>query len=125
MADKNITMGNLYDLNKSLYAKLPKMDVNDFQSKILNIGMWFSSRTDRKYFMFLCRELNDYTIFEFKNPNYNQAKEELKGLVLSRGIPVAIDYDHDTDSYEIWVKRGNDCHMYKIFPCDDFMIPIE
>jgi len=125
MTDKSVNMGNLYDLNKTLYSKMPKMKTEDFQKDVLNIGMWFSSRTERRYFMLLCRELNDYTVFEFKAPKFDVAKEELRSLILSRGIPVGIDYEHSSDTYDVWVKRGKEVYMYKLFPCDDFIIPIE
>lgn len=124
MADKKMNMGDLYSFNQTIYKQLPPIPADEYASEVFNMGMWFSSRTDRKDFMFLCRELNDYTIFHFNAPRYDDAKEELKSLITSRGIPVAIDYNHDQDSYEVWVKRGGEVHMYLLFCCDDFMINI-
>lgn len=119
---KKVNVGTLYETNCDIYKALPPMKTEDFDTKTLNIAAWFSSRTDRKYFMFLCKELSDYTIFEFKEPRYEEAKKELRSLITSRGLPVLIDYNHDLDSYEIWVKREDTVHMYMLFPCDDFMI---
>lgn len=124
MGKQKINMGTLYQTNCDIYKQLPQMTKEAFETQTLNVAAWFSSRTERKYFMFLCRELNDYTIFEFIDPNYDKAKEELRDLITSRGLPILIDYNHQQDSYEIWIKRNNEVHMYMLFPCDDFIIPI-
>lgn len=125
MANNKVSMGTLYQTNCDIYKQLPPMPAEEFSRKTLNIGGWFSSRTKRKYFMFLCRELNDYTVFEFIDPNYNAATNEIRDLITSRGLPVLIDYNHEQDAYEVWIKRKGEVHMYMLFPCDDFMIRIQ
>lgn len=127
----NATVGTLYDLNKNLYKQVPHMNSNDFDNMATNMALWFSSRAQRKYFMFLCRELNDYTIFHFNSANYNAAREELVDLIRSRGNAcIDIQYDHAGDNYDIWLKRYDvetkeaQVYMYKLFPCDDFIIEI-
>lgn len=132
MGENKATLGTLYDINKSAYAAMPDMDAKAFGSMTTNVGLWFSSRPERKYFMFLCRELNDYTVFHLNGTNYNLAREELIDLIKSRGACVGIEYDHAGDAYDVWVKRpivgenGQrvEAFMYKLFPCDDFIIEI-
>lgn len=138
MADLKLTT---YEINKMAMAAQPELTDQQFSSHVMNMSLWFSARPNSYYFMFLCRERNDYTIFNFKEPRYEDAKRELKQLILSRGKPVSIDYDHDNDAYEIWVRtqsaqettrpktllgeEKSDIVMYRLFRCDDFIIEIQ
>lgn len=124
----------LYQINKMAYRQVPKMNELQFNQMMNNISLWFSSKEKTHYFMFLSKELSDYTIFHFNTYDYSKAREELVKLVNSRGIPVDIQYDHDTDTYDIWVRRISidpitskptmDVVMYKMFECNDFIIEI-
>lgn len=120
-------MGTLYDMNLYFYEKLPPMDSKKVSQFLQNIGMWFSSEPSNKYFMFFCRELFDFTIFNFTSPNYSLGKEELTALVNSRAISIKdIVYNHDTNTYDFWLVSPLDSkvHMYKLFMCGDFIIEI-
>lgn len=120
------TLGSLYDMNRYFYGQSPDMDPKKRDEMIMNISMWFSSKPGNKFFMMLCRELNDYTIFYFEHPNYSKGKTELEELLKSRGIIKDIYYNHDTDTYDFWLLSALDgqIQMYKIFMCDDFIIQI-
>lgn len=124
MAEAN--MGTLYDINKVAYAKLDSMPEDKAKEMLTNIGMWFSSKKSFKYFMFLCKELSDYTIFNFESFNYSKGKDELVDLVDSRGTLLDIVYNHNSDGYEIWVRslQDGEVHMYMLFDCNDFIITI-
>lgn len=127
MATQKATLGTLYELNQAAYSKVKPMTPAKASEMVFNIGMWFSSDPTYKYFMFLCRELNDYTIFDFRSYNYSKGEEELEDLIHSRGELLDIQYDHENDNYDIWVKskQDNKPHVYKLFDCNDFVIPIE
>ena len=119
-------LGSLYDMNRYFYSQLPDMDEKKKEELIMNIAMWFSSKPTNKFFMMLCRELNDYTIFHFEHPNHSKGKTELEELLKSRGSVKDIYYNHDTDTYDFWLLSSLDgqIQMYKIFMCDDFIIQI-
>ena len=119
------TMGTVYDFNKLAYEKVKGPEQRK-REMLANIGMWFSSDPKFKYFMFLCRELSDYTIFNFESFNYSKAKEELEELIHERGELLDIVYNHNNDTYEIWMrtKSDNQIHMYMLFDCNDFIITI-
>ena len=114
-----------YELACATAVTAPQMDNKTFHDYVMNMSLWFS-QPHRSYFMFLNNELHDYTIFNFIEPNYAEGMEELKKLILSRGVPVAIDYNHEHDYYEVWVRdvQKKSAHMYILFVCDDFMIEI-
>ena len=123
MAGKDIEM-TLYDLNKAMYLQMKPMEAYDFTQQMVNIALWFSSKKDAKYFMLLCKERSDYTVFDFQSYDYDTARNELTAIITNRGMPMDVDYDHDTDTYDIWVKKGGEVYMYKLFDCDDFVIRI-
>lgn len=115
-----------YEFNQLAYETAKPISHDKAKEMFTNIGMWFSSKSSFKYFMLLCRELNDYTVFDFQSYNYAKGKEELVNLLAHRGRLLDIEYDHTTDSYEIWVRAKSDKkpHMYKLFDCNDFVIQI-
>lgn len=123
MVGKDIEM-TMYDFNKAVYQNMPPMKPNEFTENMVSISLWFSSKEKAKHFMLLCRELNDYTIFEFDTYNYDDARNKLSALIVSRGNPMDVDYNHDTDTYDIWVKKNGEIYMYKLFDCEDFLIYI-
>lgn len=120
-------IGTLYNMNRYFYQTMPPMDTEKKNSIIQNVAMWFSSKPGNHYFLFLCKELTDFTIFNFVSTNYAQGKEELIDLINSRFCEVKdIVYNHDTDSYDFWGVSTvtADIHMYKLFMCDDFVIEV-
>lgn len=119
MGEMNMTM---YDFNKAVYQNMPPLEPNEFTEDMVSISLWFSSKEKTKHFMLLCRELNDYTIFEFDTYNYDDARNKLSALIASRGKPMDIDYNHDTDTYDIWVQKNGEIYMYKLFDCEDFFV---
>lgn len=116
----------LYEFNQQTYSQMAPLNEISIVSEIVNITQWFSKEPDFKYFMFLCREKNDYTIFNFQTKELDKARDELLSLILSRGAPVSIEYDHDLDTYEIWIKNleTTETNMYRLFDCNDFVIEI-
>ena len=120
-------MGTLYDMNRYFYQTMPPMNKDEQDSIIQNAAMWFSSKPGNHYFLFLCKELTDFTFFNFVSTNYAQGKEELINLINSRFCEIKdIVYNHDTDSYDFWgiSVMTADIHMYKLFMCDDFVIEV-
>lgn len=121
----NIALGTQYELNKQAIGQLTPMSKETFSEKTISMSLWVSSRPfENKYFMFLCNDLHDYTIFNFETTNYEKGREELKKLIASRGIPVSIDYNSEQGYYEVWVKKKGQIYMYLFFDCTDFIIEV-
>ena len=126
-SNKKANLGTLYDMNLFMYNKLPPMEEDKKNAYLQNAAMWFSSKPNNKYFMLYCRELNDFTIFNFLTSNYDKGKTELIALVESRATEIKdIVYNHDSDSYDFWIVSSldNQIHMYKLFMCQDFIIEV-
>lgn len=120
MDGKEINM-TLYDLNKAIYQSMSPMKATDFTEQMVQIALWFSSKKDKHFFMLLNKERSDYTIFHISS-NYDLARTELTSIITNRGMPMDIDYNHDTDTYDIWIKKEGEVYMYKLFECEDFVI---
>lgn len=101
-------------------------------AEFTNISAWFSTEKDFQYFMLLCREAYDFTVINIQSTNYSKAASEIKEVLESRGTIVFIEYCHEEENYEIWIKTneymktvtGSDYVMFKLFPCNDFVIEV-
>lgn len=118
--------GTVYEWNKQEMSLQPPLPRDVLTKELANIGAWFSSDLTVKYYMLLNRELADYTVFNFLSHNYYKGVEELIEVLDRCGWAQAIEYNHEHDYFEIWVK--NKCtlktHLYLLFPCDDFIIEV-
>ena len=102
-------------------------------AELTNISAWFSTEKYFQYFMLLCREAYDFTVINIKGTNYHKAMTEVQEVLESRGKIVFIEYCHDSGDYEIWIKTneqmktvtGSDYVMFKLFPCNDFVIEVD
>ena len=66
MSQREVEFGNLYDINKNI-VKQNEIKLNEgiLNSKKEIIKNFIMSKTDNFYFMLLCNERRDYTIFDF------------------------------------------------------------
>jgi len=114
---------NLYDVNKQLMNTRYPLSREALISGISDIADWFSSERNR-YFMLLCHEKRDYTLFRFDNGSKKcyAASQEVKEALENRGDILSIDYEDHV--YSIWVKIGEDSFLYYLFPYDEGVIEI-
>jgi len=134
--DKKIEVGTLYDLNKQVISQLPEMPQEQIQEQLTKIQKWFAE-SKGKYFMLLCREKADYTLFNFNGKDIPdvflefirkmsiKAIKELEKCIKNRGILMSINKATE-DAWEIWIKDffNKEVHMYMLFECDPMVIEI-
>ena len=115
---------NEYALNQSMMEQMPAMDDDILRQNLGTLSAWFGSNINYRYFMMLNNDVHDYTIFDVESKNYHNASVELYECFKYRGEVLAIDFNHDYDYYEVWVRRHDDGqpYLYIIFPCNDFVI---
>lgn len=127
-----IAIGTLYDLNKDLVKKteikLAEGVLNSKKEIIKN----FIYKTNNNYYMLLCNERKDYTIFDFKRDrdNYdwdtpvcmNCAKCLVDECLTNRGEIRGIDLTKDKSAIEIWMIIDDDAYVYYFFPYDNGVI---
>lgn len=121
-----VEVDTLYGVNKQLYAKVtPSKKQIDKQLEELKTFISYSSNT---YWMLLCREKNDYTVFNIvESAKYEKMINELKEVLEGRGTIIDVRYSTTSGFYECWIKEKGtaEVFMYALFPCDSWVINIE
>lgn len=125
MSDYNISMGTLYEMNQQIMSQLAPMNDKMVDIELANVGVWFGSQRDFRYFMLLDKYRADYTVFNIESSNYHKATCELKALLQERGNILSVEYNHNAEYYEIWVDIDGTANMFVLFPCNDFIITID
>ena len=126
----------LYDINKDLVEKnLITLTTEELQTKKIIIKD-FLSQTNNTYYMLLCNDKKDYTLFKRKANAYNHfldmiledAELEKTWNVLideclpNRGQIKSIDLSNDKQAIEIWISINNESYCYYFFPYDSGVI---
>jgi len=124
--NKEISLGNLYDMNKQIMKKQKPLGNLEIDNIKLDLEQWFNWQIDG-YAMLLCRERYDFTVFhlyELQNPNPPRvAANELIDVLKNRGKILSIEKDVNNDkAWEIWLKIEKEPFVYYLFNCDDFVI---
>lgn len=133
--EKEIDLGtNLYDMNKKLVEQYEKKMSEKTLKKIANktIIPFFTRMLDNhKYFMLLCNDAKDYTVFnilELTDNSKNIITQELIDCFKARGSIYSIEEAHqDKNALEIWIKSFADSEMrcYYLFAYDFGVIEID
>ena len=112
-----ISLGTMYDINKDLVSKINDLTKEELEEK-KNLVIEFLENTDNHYYMLLCNERKDYTIF-----HRGRGTEALQDILLDECIPnrgraKAIDITQDKSAIEIWLSIDDEMFCYYFFPYD-------
>ena len=119
-----VSLGNLYDMNKQLMEQSPAIDQSTLASVKPELETWFMTFFNQKYFMLLCHELRDYTLFNldktssWKTPSeltISNAASDIIECLSNRGTILAIE-KQDAVSWELWIRTEDGCFAYYLFP---------
>ena len=122
----NITLGTAYEINKNLVEKYEKelttKKLQDKKTEIIN----FIQETKGQYYMLLCNDKKDYTIFNILNKNNIEKMTNIlvDECLVNRGIIKGIDLTKDKCAIEIWLSIENEAFCYYFFKYDDAVIEI-
>ena len=119
-----IAMGNLYDMNKQMMMQEPALGAEELQLKLEHLREWFTHNFTQKYFMLLCHELRDYTLFNLDKTDtwhiappmtiMNVAADVLE-CMKNRGTLIGADQQAD-GAWELWIRNDEGCFAYYLFP---------
>lgn len=123
---------NLYDMNKQIMEKTGKpMSVYAVNQTLRSVVKPFLLKTKKelqpRYFMMLCHEKRDYTLFRldwFSNDCIDNAIGILKECMQNRGILYAINMDEHDTAVELWLKINDEFNCYLLFPYDEGVIEV-
>ena len=122
-------LGNLYDMNK-IFIKdhEPELTEGNLNSK-KQIIIDFIKKCNNNYYMLLCNERKDYTVFRWKDLNSALAPFEIANILVdeclkNRGSIRGIDLTQAKDAMEIWLVIDDDAYVYYFFPYDAAVIEV-
>lgn len=121
----NVEMGNLYDMNKEIMKSQKPLSKTKLREAKNKLKLFFL--TD-KYFMLLCHERRDYTIFNISKENSStekSAKILVDECLVNRGEVLSIEKTEDDLAYEIWIRNEEDVFCYYLFPYTQGVIEVE
>lgn len=136
-----ISGATLYDLNKQIINQTenPMTDEDLYDALDYIVAPFFKKNIEQRinkedfdncYFMLLCKEDNNYTLFNVRNYlDFHEpiliACDELRICLKNRGEVYSIENTEDNYAIEIWLKdadKGMLC--YYLFPYNEGVIEI-
>ena len=126
--ESEVALGNLYDVNKRLMANEEPLTENAINERIIALRDWLVTTEEKihsKYYMLLCHEARDYTLFNLDKTgrhttlpetNYLSAAADVIDCLCNRGTLIAVDYQTDSDAWELWIKTDSGCYAFYLFP---------
>lgn len=115
---------NLYEFNKENMKQIKPYDPIALNQMCKQTAeeIWESNKP--AYWMLLCRERNDYTVFRISN-NLEDLYLALVECLANRGQVLDITKQED-NNYEIWIKDTllNECFVYYLFDYNEAIIEV-
>lgn len=112
-----------YDYCKQVIASEVPMEPETFAEKLNEIVEYIAKGT---FFMLLCRERNDYTVFFNTNGDAEVIdRDSISQTILNRGSVLVID-KQPNDMYEIWIRdfETNENFVYYLFNYEFGMVEV-
>jgi hypothetical protein len=114
----------LYELNKENMKQIKPYDpiALNYKCKETTAEIWENNKPT--YWMLLCRERNDYTVFRITN-NLNDFCLALVECLTNRGDVLDITKQED-GNFEIWIKDTllDECFVYYLFDYNEAIIEV-
>lgn len=117
----NLEMGTVYDLNKQLVETAEKVISPYKLNEKKKIIKQFIRESKDTYFMLLCNERRDYTLFNMINDKEEDKLSELANVFVdeclqNRGDIKGIDLTENKDAIEVWLSIEGESYCYYFFP---------
>ena len=117
-----ISAGTLYEVNKSLMKNQPVLSTEEIINKN-DLIYDFTERFDDVYFMLLCNEKRDYTLFRIPlEGDIKYVPQDLIECLANRGEIQSIEETENDQALECWIKINDDSFCYYFFPYDKGVI---
>ena len=125
-----VSLGNLYDMNKQLMEQEEPINDAELQLAKEHLRTWLTHNFKSKYFMLLCHELRDYTLFNLdktstwtiaKPDSIMTAANDIIECMTNRGTLLTVD-DQGNNTWELWIRNPEGCFAYYLFPYGDAVL---
>ncbi|MCD8211080.1 MAG: hypothetical protein LUC37_06010 [Prevotella sp.] len=112
---------DLYSLNKSVVATEKPLKDYEIKDAINRYAEPFFTNSKDSYYMLLCRERYDFTLFNFvrkKSFVIGTSLQDLRECLTNRGQVLSIENTENKDALEIWLLIDEEPYCYYLFPYD-------
>ena len=130
-----VAMGTLYEMNQNIIEKnIPTLTEEELQNK-KNLIVDFVNNCGNAYYMLLCNDRKDYTIFhrqydsirDIYLDNAGEMDDTLERILVdeclpNRGQTKSIELTENKDAIEIWLSIDGQSYCYYFFPYDSAII---
>lgn len=121
--ETQVEMGNLYDMNKQLMLNQPAITEDRLVEIVSQLYTWITERTSQHYFMLLCYERRDFTLFNIQPKDIlgttigqiNAMVNDIIECMTNRGMLLSADLQDD-GAWELWLRVEDECFAYYLFP---------
>lgn len=116
-----VALGNLYDMNKQLMAQEAEIAADVLEQKKQHLITWITENFTQSYFMLLCNERKDYTVFRMKDASatigaITSMANDVIECMTNRGTLLALDLQ-EAGGWELWMRdENNEVFAYYLFP---------
>ena len=122
---QEVDMGlNVYEFNKNIMKQWPVIE--DLNPVIETIWNYWENAPFDSYLMMLCKERNDYTLFNFNSNTVNNFANDILECFANRDLGiVSVEIVNDGMSIEFWVKQPGQMEnsdLYYLFPAVQMVI---
>lgn len=126
MADVDMNL-TVYDYNKNIMKQWPVVEGKGLDNVKQELRNYLENTPAEQYLMMLCREKNDYTLFNFYDTwDDAQFADDVIECFENRGLGIVnSEIIDDGVAMEIWVKQPGqmeEADLYYIFPADSMII---
>lgn len=120
-----VGLGTVYDFNKAAMAEWKPLSPAKEKKAIDNLWNYFNTHNNT-YFMMLCNELKDYTVFHYTIGNKKKFSEEVIECLKNRGDLISVDAATDGIAMELYIRYFDDeaIHCYFLFPYDEAIVEV-
>lgn len=122
--EATVSLGNLYDMNKQIMEHEPAITAVELANIKENLSLWFKNNFAQKYFMLLCNDLHDYTLFNLDKTSswlrppmqyIKLAVDDVIECMTNRGTLLSVEEQND-HIWELWIRNTEGCFAYYLFP---------
>lgn len=126
MADVDMNF-TVYDYNKNIMKQWPVLEGEGLENVKKELRNYLENTPAEQYLMMLCREKNDYTLFNFYDTwDDAQFANDVIECFENRELGIVnVEVIDDGVAIEVWVKRPGqmeEADLYYIFPADSMII---
>ena len=120
---KEVGLGSLYDFNKIAMKSCPSLSEDLLKSRETLIAEFVEKFPETKYYMLLCNELKDYTLFNTGDTPIDEISAtvgfDVVDCIRNRGAVLDIHLDNN-GAVALWIRYSGDgeIHCYYFFPYD-------